>query len=100
MHICENANIKAKANMTSVSFCKWVDEELLPNWVLEPGYPRRIGLEVVRKWLHHLEFHVLDQKKGIYIDRHKRDDIIEYRQKFLRKMVSIGFLNKDKVEAA
>ena len=102
-YVRENANIKAKANMTSASFCKWVNEELLPNWVLEHEYPRKIGLEAVIKWLHYLEFHVLDQKKGIYIDGHERDDIIEYRQNFLRKMVSIGFLNKDNaptVEAA
>ena len=35
------------------------------------------------------------QKKGVYIDGHERDDVTEYRQKYLRKMVSIGFLNKD-----
>ena len=94
-YVHENANIKAKANMTSVSFCKWVNEELLPNWVLEPGYLRKIGLEAVRKCLHHLEFHLLDHKEGIYINGHERDDIIEYCQNFLCKMVSIGFLNKD-----
>ena len=94
-YVRENANIKGKPNMTSLSFYKWVNEDLLPNRVLEPGYPRKIGLETARKWLHHLEFHVLDQKKGVYIDSHERDDVIEYRQKFLRKMVSIGFLNKD-----
>ena len=37
----------------------------------------------------------MDQKKGVYIDGHERDDVIEYCQKFLGKMVSIGFLNKD-----
>ena len=102
-YVRQNANVKGKANMTSVSFCKWVNEEFLPNQVLEPGYPRKIGLETARKWLHHLEFHVLDQKKGVYIDGHEGDDVIEYRQKFLRKIVSIGFLNKDNaptVEAA
>ena len=81
--------------MTSLSFCKWVNEELLPNQVLEPGYPRKIELETAKKWLHHLEFYILDQKKGVYIDGHERDNVIEYRQKFLQKMVSIGFLNKD-----
>ena len=75
--------------MTSLSFCKWVNEELLPNRVLEPGYPRKIGLETARKWFHHLEFHVLDQKKGVYIDGHEREDVTEYRQKFLRLLVSL-----------
>ena len=36
-YVRENANIKGKPNMTSLSFCKWVNEELLPNQVLEPG---------------------------------------------------------------
>ena len=33
-YVRENANIKGKPNMTSLSFCKWVNEELLPNRVL------------------------------------------------------------------
>ena len=34
-------------------------------------------------------------KKGTYVDGHERSDIVEYGQKFLRKMFSLGFLNKD-----
>ena len=36
---------------------------LLLNHVLEPGYPRKISQETVRKWLHELGFCVLDSKK-------------------------------------
>ena len=85
-YVCENSNVKGKPNMTSISFCRWVNDELLPNVALEPRFPRRISLETARKWLHKLDFHVLDQKKGVYIDGHERDDV-GYRQKFLRKIV-------------
>ena len=85
--------------MTAILFCQWINSELLPNQVLVPGFPRKISIETARKWLHKLKFHVLDQKKGIYmyIDGHKHPDVVEYRQKFLRKMVVIVFLNKDNV---
>ena len=68
---------------------------LLPNNVLDPGYPRRICLEIACKWLHELGFHVLDKKKGIYIDGHEHDDVIQHRKTFLRQMISSGFLLKD-----
>jgi len=47
-----------------------------------------------------LDFHVLDQKKGVYIDGPKRDNIVEYHQKFLHKMIANGFLNKDNASTA
>ena len=79
--------------MTSIDFCRWVNEALLPNSTLEPGFPRKIGLETARKWLHHLGFEVLTAKKGIFIDGHERDDVVESRKLFLRKMVKLGFLH-------
>jgi hypothetical protein len=41
-----------------------------------------------------LGFSVINAKKGSYVDGHEREDVVHYRKKFLRKMVSIGFLNK------
>ena len=31
----------------------------------------------------------------MYIDGHERDDVVDYRKRFLQKMTAIGFLNKD-----
>ena len=76
-------------------FCKWVNEVLLPNQVLDPGFPRSVSIETSRKWLHFLGFSMRGHKKGTYVDGHERLDVVEYRQKFLRKMFSLGFLNKD-----
>ena len=74
-------------------FCRWVNQCLLPNSTLEPGYPRKVSIETARKWLHHLGFQVLTVSKGIFIDGHERDDVVEARKIFLRKMTKTGFLH-------
>ena len=89
-YVRENAAVKGRSNLTTVDFCKWVNECFLPNYTLEPGFPRKIGLETARLWLHHLGFEALTVRKGILIDGHERPDVIEARKLFLRK---IGFLN-------
>ena len=37
------------------------------------------------------------KKKGRFVDGHERDDVVEYRKMFLRRMVALGFLffNRD-----
>ncbi len=81
--------------MTAASFCSWVNGTLLPHSTLEPGYPRIISVESARKWLHELGFFIVDKKKDVYYDGHEREDVIESRRKYLRKMVAVGFLNPD-----
>ena len=88
-----NSNVKGRPNLTVGSFCQWVNNTLLPNTTLEPGFPRKISWETARKWLHEQGFHVTEKKKGTFIDGHERADVVEYHQKFLRKMVGIGFLH-------
>ena len=94
-YVRNNAVVKGRPNMTSISFCHWVNENLLPNSVLEPGYPRRISIQTALRWLHELGFEVLDKKKGVYIDGHERDDVVKHRRKFLRQMIASGFLTKE-----
>ena len=91
----ENAVVKGRPNLTSISFTRWVNEHLLPSSVLAPGFPRHICVETGRKWLHELGFEVQDKKKGVYINGHERVDVVEHRRKFLRQLVSGGFLIKD-----
>ena len=85
--------MKGRPNLTTVTFCKWVNECFLPNSTLEPGFPHKISLETARLWLHHLGFEVLTVRKGIFIDGHERPDVIDARKLFLRKMTKIGFLH-------
>ena len=83
-YVRANAAVKGRPNLTSVDFCKWVNESVLPNCTREPGFPRKVGLETARLWLHHLGFEVLTARKGIFIDGHERPDVIETRKLFLR----------------
>ena len=61
---------------------------------LETGFPRKIALETGRKWMQNLGFEVVIKRKGTYVDGHERDDFVEYRKSFLRKVVGLGFLNE------
>ena len=43
-YIRKNADVKGQPNLTIQKFCDWVNEDLLPNETLEPGFPRRISM--------------------------------------------------------
>ena len=76
----ENAFKKGEPNMTARSFCFWVNDELLPSCVLPPQYPRQITVPIARRWLHHLGFTPRNHRKGVYIDGHEREDVVEHRK--------------------
>ena len=95
MYVRENAAPRGRPNLTAGAFCQWVNNELLPNSVLEPGYPRRVSVETARKWLHDLGFDILQLSKGVFIDGQERSDVVESRVNFLRKMTKCGFLCPD-----
>lgn len=94
-YIRSNASVKGKSNLTVASFCEWVNESLLPNETLEPGFPRKISIETARQWMHKMGFQVLTAKKGSFVDGHEREDVVDYRKKFLRRMIALGFLNRN-----
>ena len=92
-YVRQNTAVKGRPNLTSTDFCQWINNSLLPNSTLEPGFPRKVSVETARLWLHHLGFEVLTAQKGIFIDGHERPDVIEARKLFLRKLTKIGFLH-------
>ena len=93
-YVRENANVKGQPNLTAGSFCQWINDHLLPNSNLEPGFPRKVSVETSRQWLHKLGFEQLSPSKGMYFDGHEREDVIVYRQKLVN-MIEIGFLHPD-----
>ena len=95
VYVRENAAPRGRPNLTAAAFCEWVNNDLLPNSTLEPGFPRSISVETARKWLHDLGFDVLQMSKGVFIDGHERPDVMESRKQFLRKMTECGFLRPD-----
>lgn len=66
-YIRENANVKGRPNLTTSSFCRWINNDLLPNVSLPPGYPRRVSIETARRWLHELGFVILSGNKGMFL---------------------------------
>ena len=93
--IRENANVKGQPNLTSAGFCSWVNEELLPNKCLEPGFPRKISVKTARVWMHLLGFEVLSASKGAYFDGHEREDVVKQREEFLKKMIEVGYIHPE-----
>ena len=93
-YIRGNADLKGQPNLTVGKFCQWVNDDLLPNETLPPGFPRNVSVETARKWMHELWFEVVVKKKGTFVDGHEREDVVEYRKTFLRRMVALGFLNE------
>ena len=93
-YIRDHACVKGKLNLTVGQFCQWVNDDLLPNETLEPGFPRKVSIETSRKWMIELEFSVVRKKKGTCVDGHECENVVDYRNTFLRRMVSFGFLNE------
>ena len=81
-----NPTVKGKPNMTGATFCSWVNTDLLPTAELPPGCPQQIQPRTATKWLHCLGFRPQSHKKSVYIDGHERDDVVEYRKMYLRKL--------------
>ena len=73
-------------NMTAQSFCDLVNNSLLPSSHLQPHFPRSISVRTAIRWLHHLGFKQVSHKKGVYIDGHKREDVVRHRKSFLKTL--------------
>ena len=97
-YVRQKCCVKGQPNMRLWDFCSWVNDVLLPNSTLEPGFPRHVSTETARKWLHHVGYEYLSPKKGSFVDGHERSDVVDHRKKFLRKMVGLGFLRKEHAE--
>ena len=97
-YVRQKCCVKGQPNMRLRDFCSWVNDVLLPNSTLEPGFPHHVSTETAHKWLHHVGYEYLSPKKGSFVDGHERSDVVDHRKKFLRKMVGLGFLRKEHAE--
>ena len=85
--IRENAVVKGKPNLTATMFCEWLNTELLPLVAdHHPEAPKNVSTSTATRWLHKLGFSPSSTKKGVYIDGHERQDVIDYRKLYLKKM--------------
>ena len=82
----EHAFKKGEPNMTAQTFCKWVNNSLLPSSHLHPHFPRSIALRTAIRWFQHLGFNPVSHRKGVYIDGHECEDVVCHRKEFLKVM--------------
>lgn len=66
---------------------KQVNEVIIPSLGLDTG-GQQISESTARRWLTKLGYELKDVKKGIYIDGHEREDVVAYRQTFLKEFAS------------
>ena len=86
MWVRQNAHKKGAANMTALSFCEWINNDLLPSSTLPPHFPRSVSVRTATRWLHKLGFSPMSHKKGAYVDGHEREDVVLYRREYLKKL--------------
>jgi len=60
---------------------------------------KRVLNEATRGGARLLGFEVLMAKMGRFVDGHEREDVVEHRNEFFRKMVGLGFVNKNNAPA-
>jgi hypothetical protein len=74
--------------VTPENFRIAINIEILPRLMISCG--RGIGRTTTYRWLLRLGFYKSEVKKGVYVDRHKREDVVAYRQEvFLPLMAEL-----------
>ncbi len=75
-YVHENACKTGEPNMTVKQFHEWVMAK----------FQVKICEETARFWLHHIGFSQKNHQKGVYFDGHDRQDVSDYREKFVKQM--------------
>ena len=78
----EVENIPEVERLVRETFERVRDEEVER---IEKGQERKVSLQArtAREWLNKMGYRWKSIKKGIYIDGHEREDVVQYRDKFL-----------------
>jgi hypothetical protein len=63
---------------------KQINEVIIPGLGLDLG-SQRIAEITASQWLIKLGYELKEVRKGMYIDRHERPDVVEYRNEYTKK---------------
>ena len=74
-----NANL-----ITGRSLSEWINSNL--HQKLDLDSPILITERTAIRWLLSLGFEHCERRKGTYVDGHERDDVVQYREEFLKQM--------------
>jgi hypothetical protein len=83
--------------VTPNNFRVAINQEILPRLLI--SYNKSIDRTLTYNWLLWLGFYKSEVKKGVYIDRHKQEDIVAYRQEvFLPLMAELDSYTRQYLE--
>jgi hypothetical protein len=68
-----------EGRMRPVKLKRYINDFLLPSL----GVKDSISDMTAHRWLKHLGFSVCQVQKGVYVDGHKRDDVVDSRRVFI-----------------
>lgn len=76
--------VLAFQQITPLLLMKQVNTVIIPSLGLDLA-GQKISEATARRWLVKLGYALKEAKKGMYVDGHEREDVVEYRQKFLEE---------------
>ena len=77
---------KSGTRLSAKIFQLYVNDELLPTADLPGNYCKSISLRTAYRWLAFQGFHYKKDQKGAYVDGNEREDVVTYRNQFIRKI--------------
>ena len=67
------------------SFANWIRSDL--HIILSLHNPVQISDRTAVRWMHELGLSYNEFKRGVYNDGHEREDVVQYREQFLQRML-------------
>lgn len=79
-------------HLSEISKKGYIRAQDIVDYVITPEVQAKLGTKAcsisiytARRWLHKLSWRYRQQKKGMYIDGHEREDVVEYRKAFVKR---------------
>lgn len=79
-------------HLTEIAKKGYIRAQDIVDYVATPEVQQRLGMKAcgihvrtARRWLHKLNWRYQQKKKGMYIDGHEREDVVEYRKRFVER---------------
>ena len=70
--------------LCGAAFANWLGSQLHLN--LNLSNPVNVSVPTAVRWMHELGLRYIDFRRGVYNDGHEREDVVQYRELFLRRM--------------
>lgn len=75
---------QSKQHFTTQTVANWVNSELLPKYD-KYKESEKYAAETIGRWMHNMEWTYGKITKGIYVDGHEREDVVEARNEYITK---------------